>query len=346
MSKLSVIMPVFNSEETLRIAIESVISQTFSDWELILVDDGSTDESSIICDKYAVKNDKIIVIHQKNLGVSGARNKGIEKATGNYLAFLDSDDYIDPFTYEKMMIDAQIYDADMIMCGYYREFYNNGILKTTNVVNTCEIRIQSSTDFLQNFNELFQKNYINLIWNKLYKRQVIISSGIRFQINVSIGEDLMFNIDFLKKTMNIYVDKQPFYHYVNNYKSITLSNAFDNNTFKHITSQYLYIRNFVYDELKSNQLLIDADIFIKNIFFTLEQYIATEQYNRCEFRKVLKGLLDDNIILEACERSCINKVEYKLYRIAIKTHSILIIKVIIYMRRFIKHTVRFRSLGN
>ena len=343
MIELSVIMPIYNAEKTLRRAIESMIGQTYQDWELILIDDGSTDASSKICDEYAEKYDKVSVTHQENFGVSIARNNGLKKASGIYIAFLDSDDYIDSSTYEKMMIDARTSRADMVMCGYYREFYEDNVLKVTQTINANNIQIQSIESFLQNFNELYQKNYINVIWNKLYKKEIIMLNNIEFQSNVSIGEDLIFNIDYLKQSINIYINNQPLYHYVNNNKCITLSKVVDNYTFLNITAQYLYVRKFIYDELESDHLLIDADIFIKNIFFTLEQYTITSEYNKYDFRIILKELLKNDTLIEACKRSSSHKLELRLYRQAIKLRSITVIRFIIYIRRYLKQVIRFRS---
>ena len=113
MPKLSVIVPVFNTEKYLRECIESILNQTFTDFELILVDDGSTDKSGVICDEYAQLDDRIRIIHQENAGVTRARKRGVEIALGEYITFVDSDDWIDVDTYNNILSDMWKHKADI-----------------------------------------------------------------------------------------------------------------------------------------------------------------------------------------------------------------------------------------
>ena len=132
MPEISVIVPVYNVEKYLVQCIESIKMQTFENWELILVDDGSQDNSGMICDEYAQKDNRIKVVHQKNRGVSTARNSGVKFATGKYISFVDSDDYIVPNFFEIMLEKLIAYKADMVRCGFY-EFNDNNV-----VFNTCQ----------------------------------------------------------------------------------------------------------------------------------------------------------------------------------------------------------------
>lgn len=118
MPKVSVIVPVYNVENYIRKCLDSIISQTLKDIEIILVDDGSEDNSGKICDEYAEKDSRIIVIHQKNNGLSNARNTGLNIASGEYIGFVDSDDYIKSEMYSEMYQTAEKTDADMVLCNY------------------------------------------------------------------------------------------------------------------------------------------------------------------------------------------------------------------------------------
>lgn len=132
---LSIIMPVYNGEQYLNYSIQSVLNQTYKDYELILVDDGSTDHSLEICEKYQSKDERIRVISQENKGISGARNAGIDIATGKYITFMDNDDVIQPEMYEIMLKYMVSDGLDLIMCGAVRtENYN-----FLNVVDQYEI---------------------------------------------------------------------------------------------------------------------------------------------------------------------------------------------------------------
>ncbi|MEH7380043.1 glycosyltransferase [Bacillus sp. JJ1533] len=118
---ISVIIPVYNVEKYLSRCIDSVLNQTFQDFEIILVNDGSTDKSGVICDKYAQKDQRISVIHKKNARVSAARNDGIRMAKGKYVSFIDSDDWIEPVMYQEMVNKVQEYNLDIVMCDYMKK---------------------------------------------------------------------------------------------------------------------------------------------------------------------------------------------------------------------------------
>jgi len=126
--KISVIIPVYNAAKYLPKCIDSVLNQTYKNLEIILVDDGSTDESGKISDKYSYKDNRVIVIHKENGGTSDARNKGIKAATGKYIGFIDSDDYIETDMYEILLKTLYAYDADIVECAFYRIKKDNLIL--------------------------------------------------------------------------------------------------------------------------------------------------------------------------------------------------------------------------
>ena len=124
MPKVSIIVPVYNVEKYLRRCIDSILRQTLTDIEVILVDDGSFDSSGKICEEYARKDSGLRVIHQKNAGVAVARNTGLDIASGDYIAFVDSDDYIEPNMYQSMMQVANQYDCDVVLCDCVKEHGN------------------------------------------------------------------------------------------------------------------------------------------------------------------------------------------------------------------------------
>ncbi|MGF0032199.1 glycosyltransferase family 2 protein [Bariatricus sp. SGI.154] len=187
MTEISIIVPVYKTEKYLEKCIESILSQTFTDFELILVDDGSPDRCGEICDKYAQKDKRIKVIHQKNQGVSSARNVGLENARGQYISFIDSDDYLLPDMYEKMMpyFSEKI---DVVMCGFYVEKENLGKLEKQ--LSTSEY---FSTEEL--LSELFgmPNRVAGPCWNKIIRRTVI--GNKRFIEERKQAEDWLFLID-------------------------------------------------------------------------------------------------------------------------------------------------------
>lgn len=201
---ISVIVPVYNVENYLSKCIESLIEQTYKNLEIILVDDGSTDESGDICDKYMFKDTRIKVFHKKNGGLSDARNYGIERASGDYIAFLDSDDWVDSTLYENLYRLIKKYEADISICNFKKSFDSNEILNKSG-----NEYIFSNEEAL---NEIYTERYVQMIlaWNKLYKRSILIEE--KYPIG-KIHEDEFLTPKLLYKAKRIiYIDKELIYY--------------------------------------------------------------------------------------------------------------------------------------
>lgn len=196
------IIPVFNAENTIAQAIQSVINQTYTLWELILVDDGSKDNSLNICREYADKDNRIKYVSIPNSGVSIARNKGLEFAKGEWICFIDSDDYIENNTIEL----CQEYFSDFDVIAYGIETFPE---KTKMVASKKEIYC-SFFDTKKSFYDLYNIGFYNSPCNKIYKRS-IIKKG--FNPNYSLGEDLLFNLDVLRECNSICVLPFCLYNY-------------------------------------------------------------------------------------------------------------------------------------
>lgn len=201
--RLSIIMPVYNVERYLREAVDSVIAQTFTDWELILVDDGSTDSSPAICDKYAESDSRIKVIHQQNGGLSAARNSGLRASTGHIIGFVDSDDWIDDRMYEKMMNAMESTQADMVLCGYSFEWQNRTKVKRP-------MPTDSLLDYHQAMRALFENRAIeSYSWDKIYRRKIITSE---YPVGRNY-EDLAVMHKWMNNIQRLCVLDEPLYHY-------------------------------------------------------------------------------------------------------------------------------------
>lgn len=188
---ISIVIPVYNSASFLDECLQSVYNQTYTDWECLLVDDGSTDESGAICDRWSEKDERFKVIHQENSGVSKSRNKGIENAKGEYVIFLDSDDTIGKEHVWKLV---QADDADLVVSGI-RQYQADGIILDSkpNEIKTFTLGKENLTDFVD-LNEKF------LLYGpvaKLYKVSIIRDHNIFFPEDCSYGEDLRFNLRYL-----------------------------------------------------------------------------------------------------------------------------------------------------
>lgn len=205
MPKISVIVPVYKVENYIGKCIESILSQTFKDFELILVDDGSPDNSGKICDSYAQKDSRILVIHKTNGGVSSARNTGIEKSNGEWLCFIDSDDtiekdYLDDFGLEQ-------YRSELYIQGY-KKIVKNEVQEIRDFTKFC------GDSFIEILAYLEDERIINSPCFKLYSKSIILSNDIRFDINTSYGEDHLFSLDYVSQISNAHISRHSGYNYM------------------------------------------------------------------------------------------------------------------------------------
>ncbi len=204
--KLSIIIPVYNTGEYLRGCIESVMNQTLTDWELILVDDGSKDHSGRICDEYANRDRRIKVIHKDNEGVSVARNTGLASATGEYVGFVDSDDTIVPEMYEKMYRTAQKHDAEIVMCDAVTIFEDRHEEPDTITQLSCS-RIIERYDWSA---ELL-KEMAGSSWRCIYHSSLLRRCSLKFPVGLKFSEDRIFNLYAMGYADRLSYIKEPLY---------------------------------------------------------------------------------------------------------------------------------------
>ena len=202
--KISIIIPVYNVEKYLSKCLDSVINQIYKNLEIILIDDGSPDNCGKICDEYAKKDSRIKVIHKENGGVSSARNIGLDIATGDYIGFIDSDDYIELDMFECLVNSIIKYNLDICECNFIIEEKNNISYVKCKYENILENR-----DVIKNF---LSDNIRPETCNKLYKKELF--DNIRFDTNIILGEDAFINYQIMKRASKIYNINQYKYHYV------------------------------------------------------------------------------------------------------------------------------------
>lgn len=203
---LSIISPVFNVKSFLDRCIQSVLTQSYKNIELLLIDDGSTDGSSSLCDQWAEKDSRIIVIHKKNGGVSSARNAGLEIFKGDYLTFIDPDDFIEAGTYGLNMSYLQEHqEIDILQYPYCHYVNDNNI---SNYHKPSSILLIGAEQIFKNWWSGSPLEYV--IWNKIYKRQ--LWSDVRFNIG-HISEDTCLVPRFVNKTKSVYISEQGMYYY-------------------------------------------------------------------------------------------------------------------------------------
>lgn len=205
---ISVIVPVYNSERYIKNCLESILCQTYRDLEIILVDDGSTDRSGLICDEFYEKDSRVKVIHKQNAGVSAARNDGLAIATGEYISFVDSDDELEPDMFELLLRNAQNHEAEISHCGYKRVDDQRNLIKE--VSGTGTILVQNCSDAIQCMLE--GRYFVGGLWNKLFAARVI--KDIQFDTDLKNTEDILFCVlAFQKAEQIVFEDKTKYIYY-------------------------------------------------------------------------------------------------------------------------------------
>lgn len=312
MSKISVIVPVYNTEKYLRRCVDSILAQTFTDFELLLIDDGSTDGSGAICDEYAKKDSRVRVFHKENGGVSSARNLGLDNAIGEYITFIDSDDFIEKSYFEML---SQYKDPDIVVSYYIAEGWNGWI----------------STPFPDlSFNEknikYFLEKYLiscNVPWGKFLKRKIVEKHKIRFDLNFAYGEDTLFIMDYLYYVNNVEMNSWKMYHYdctnevslskkrlnVDYYlklidevsmRIIKLSNKFNSNNVKFKNEIIRMHSNYLFNSMDYSSNTIKRDLCA-----ILNNSNVKEVLKDNNIKKSYKKQIFDCLLLRKCVNLCI-----------------------------------------
>lgn len=211
--QISVIVPVYKAENYLASCVQSILNQTYGDFELILIDDGSPDRCGEICDRLAETDERITVVHKKNEGVSIARNTGIARARGKYLAFVDSDDSLDAGFLEAAVTAVQDSGADLYISGLFVETWRDGKIVSTVQCKNRRTQVYSARELLEQRDHDYPLICICGPCCKLYKKSIVTDNGIFFPEAISSGEDTCFVLDVLQHCSSVYFSQECYYHY-------------------------------------------------------------------------------------------------------------------------------------
>lgn len=285
---VSVIVPVYNVEKYLRRCIDSVLAQTLTDFELILVDDGSPDESGKICEEYALKDDRIRVIHKTNDGVSSARNIGIESAIGEYLAFIDSDDCVDSDYLETFWKNQ----TDLTL-SMHITFDESGKKLWGEPYQEYECHNVLEMDYTYLCNKLYSP------YCRLYKRSSVENNKIRFPLGITWGEDGMFAGEYIKHVRSVHVIPYSGYHYVKYNSADSLSTKVREDIVDMVTtSRESYLQSLKeivglqFDEIKK---IIEMDIKWNCVYF-VNQLFYSRAMSMQDKKKILKRFMNNSYV--------------------------------------------------
>lgn len=308
MIEVSIIIPVYNVEKYLSKCLDSIINQSFKNFELLLIDDGSSDNSGKICDEYAMNDKRIKVIHKKNEGVSRARNIGIDLSKGRYIMFCDSDDFVKR-DWCKKLYDLQKNNLNSIcLCGFttinFRDDkceYIDKVLDKNKKINHINIK-----DFFL----LYEKHLVNSPWNKIYESQIIKKNNIKFNENITLGEDLLFNLKYFEFVKgDIVVLNECKYNYI-----LRNEESLDNKYYSDLYDIYVMLYRKIYDTMSFFKIDFEKYRYnyYKSYFFMLKRVLKntfSEKSNMNIFEKIK---YNSYVIKSEDFKICLNNIDYNV----------------------------------
>ena len=300
MNKLvSIIVPVYNSEKFLKNSIESVLEQTYKNIELILIDDGSTDNSLEVCNNFRLKDERVKIISTENKGVSNARNLGIKNAQGKYIMFCDSDDLYHKKYIQIMVESLELANSELGICQYHKFKENIDIKKLRSINNTTNYK---DKDEIFNF-ILFDEKLSGYVWNKIFIREIIIKNNLYFDCLIDEIEDLYFVVQYLKYVKKVTKIEEQLYFYRDNPQSI-MNQSFNLKKYSSIYGRiniYTEVKNInVNDNIKKKvwiQAIQCCFSYLKNIIFSrtftnkkkyLREIVILFNSINCDYKKYSK----------------------------------------------------------
>ena len=276
-SMISIIIPVYNAEATLERCIQKIIEQSYPNWELLLVDDGSTDNSRVICNEASLKDKRIISIHKENGGVSSARNIGIEKASGEWITFCDSDDYVGPYWLQNFVELIGRKDSSELLFVQKINIFRQGIFDSVYYEN--KQGFISSSEFLL--------GHFGFVWNKIFKREILERHHIRFDTNIKLFEDEVFVLQYLSLMNGVFIIINDAEY---NYEWPNYSHKYLQNININLSSEYEAPRNEFEEAKPLLQKVMDKEPENK----TVKQALAVIAYEDNDTEKAMELLRVDD----------------------------------------------------
>lgn len=324
MPKLSVIIPVYNAEKSVSSAIESVLSQTFKDIEIVIVNDGSTDSSGSVIKKYAESDSRIVYIDkEKNAGLSAARNSALEVITGEYFTFVDADDWIEANAY--MTIVSRTDDADVVVYGFYHDTLDkDGNVSVSVGDSTGESGVfTEKKDIIEKVAQLDRNRTFAFTWNKLYRTDFVKSCNIQFE-NQTLIEDYMYNCRLFDKVTKLVFVDGCYYHYIK-FSTEALTQKYLPDYFEIIDKRYelmkdMFVRNGLFDG--DNRATL-CSMHIKHIVSGMVKNCSEKSpLSVKEQKAVIKNLFEDDNCKEAVKYAKSSRKQELITNMVFATKSV------------------------
>ncbi|MDR7239971.1 glycosyltransferase family 2 protein [Neobacillus drentensis] len=323
MPKASVIVPIYNAEKHLDKCIKSILTQSFSDFELILVNDGSKDNSLNICRKYQYQDKRVIIIDKKNEGSIAARRTGVEASVGNYVMFVDADDWIHKKALETLYLEAIQNDLDVTVCNIYKVYNNAALIKRKNQSSYFkEAKIYNREKIKEELVIAYFHGhpFPSSLFAKLYKRELLLSCGKYLKSIIFFGDDLYYNLEILLKSDRIKIIDKPLYFYRNGGNTSKYMPYLFNDMISGYQVQKEVIEEYYHETKQQRQNGIS--VMLLNTFKTCLYNLFNSDLNEEEIRQVLKDYVLNGSIIESINSEGSINYFQKEYLNAIKNRDI------------------------
>lgn len=305
---ISVVVPVFNVERYLEKTLNCILEQSYKKFELLLVDDGSTDSSGRMCDEFAKKDARVRVFHNQNQGPAKTRNFGIEKAEGTYIAFVDSDDLITKYYLENLIAGYEYPKVDLTMCGYERFDSETGQTTSTHIVGDWSRSIFMSNRELARLFTVPRTSLSGVsIWAKLYKREIIMKHNVRFPLGIDYEEDCCFNVQYFRHVNRTVAINKSMYRYRQSTQS--LSKVYKETTYKFLVNGYNERKKFVNELENPKQLCAGLDTVFLVVTIDNFKKIVKSPMAKEKKLEMYKSMLEYKELGEVMDNCSLSKVK-------------------------------------
>lgn len=316
MAEISIITPVYNVDKYLSKCLDSILCQTFKNYELIIVDDGSTDLSGRIADSYAKEDSRIKVIHKENGGAASARNEGLKIASGNYVYFPDPDDWLEKDYLNSLYQMAIKSDAELVISGFHMDYIFDE--KNISFVESVHSNIfDSKTKVRENIHNYFDNMMVAVPWNKLYKKEYLDQYNLRFP-NLK-WDDLHFNLEVLKNINSVAILDSCGYHFLRNRAGSETTVVFDKYLFSKRKEQFKHIMDvYLYWNITNKKILgVLYDYYLGRIFQCIQE-IAGNSQSIEDKKRCIFDILNDDLTVAAlngyCGTGILKKITFRLLK--------------------------------
>lgn len=340
MPKVSIIVPIYNVEKYLDRCMDSLLNQTLKDIEIIMVDDGSPDNCPRMCDEYAKKDNRVKVVHKNNAGLGYARNSGLEVAIGKYVAFVDSDDFVEVNMYERLYDQAEKVQADTIFCGFFKYWTKNNIKEFRNVSRITKFEEKClealSLDFVGSPVGIKKDwKYEMSVWHGLYSNEVIKKHSLKFQSEREVlSEDIVFQLQYLRNSKKVvYVPECYYYYCFNNGGSLTHAH-YDSSKYTRMQKLFHILCNLTRDK---DPKCLRAQRFLLAYLRANSEIVINSKFSHTRTIKCLKELNSQEIW---------NLIDYPIHTLAFHAYIIAFLQkyhlfnsliVFLKFKQFVKH---------